>query len=139
MEGADHGGARRPPGRGGSYPGPVDDREDLDLPPYEDAGNHTDASHTALPARVEAWRRRTATGALLTGIARGLGQVFEPEREPPPIVAEARGEPLGPPRPVEAVLDPDDPTASSLVVRRWLMEEVQEGNPAPGDGAGSAS
>ena len=85
---------------------------------------------TALPARVEAWRRRTATGALLTGIARGLGQVFEPEREQPAIVAEAPGEPFGPPRPVEAVLDPDDPSASSLVVRQWLMDERD----APGGG-----
>lgn len=108
----------------------LDDLDDLGLPFDEGAGNHT-----ALPARVEAWRRRTATGALLTGIARGLGQVFEPEREQPAIVAEAPGEPLGPPRPVEAVLDPDDPAASSLVVRRWLMEQR---DPAPGNGAGSA-
>lgn len=78
---------------------------------------------TALPPRVEAWRRRTVTGALLTGIARGLGQALEPEREQPAIVAEAPGEPFGPPRPVEAVLDPDDPAASTLVVRRWLMED----------------
>jgi len=81
-----------------------------------------DAMHTTLPPRVEAWRRRTATGALLTGMARGLGQVFEPERDRPAIVAEAPGEPFGPPRPVEAVLDPDDPAASTLVVRRWLMD-----------------
>jgi hypothetical protein len=94
-----------------------DDDADLDRPFEEGAG-----SHTALPAPVEAWRRRTATGALLTGIARGFGEVFEPEREQPAIVAPAPGEPMGPPRPVEAVLDPDDPSASTLVVRRWLME-----------------
>ena len=99
-----------------------------DLDHLDDLGLSLDEGteiHTALPARVEAWRRRTATGALLTGIARGLGQVFEPEREEPAIVAPAPGEPPGPPRPVEAVLDPDDPSASSLVVRRWLMEGAE--------------
>lgn len=107
----------------------LDDLDDLDVQLDEGAGGHT-----ALPARVEAWRRRTATGALLTGIARGLGQVFEPEREQPAIVAEAPGEPFGPPRPVEAVLDPDDPSASSLVVRRWLMDRPVDGGDAPGEG-----
>ena len=84
---------------------------------------------TALPLRMEAWRRRTVTGALLTGVARGLGQVFETEREQPAIVAEAPGEPFGPPRPVEAVLDPDDPAASTLLIRRWLLDEEEGRSP----------
>lgn len=109
----------------------MDELDDLDLRFEESAG-----SHTALPPRVEAWRRRTATGALLTGMVRGFGEVFEPERDQAAIVAEAPGEPLGPPRPVEAVLDPDDPSASSLVVRRWLMEQDDV---APRDGAGSGN
>ncbi|HET6810896.1 MAG TPA: hypothetical protein VFH50_07800 [Acidimicrobiales bacterium] len=109
----------------------LDDLDDLDGELEEGAGGRT-----ALPPRVEAWRRRTATGALLTGMVRGFGEVFEPERDQPAIVAEAPGEPLGPPRPLEAVLDPDDPSASSLVVRRWLMEGADP-DPAPGNGAGS--
>ena len=101
-------------------------------PDPDSAGPDEPAQHNALPPRVEAWRRRSATGAMLTGIARGLGQVFEPEREQPAIVAEAPGEPLGPPRPVEAVLDPDDPSASTLVVRRWMMADP-EGGEEPGE------
>ena len=110
----------------------------MDAEPLEDANGledfglvdpDGDGMDNALPARVEAWRRRSVTGAMLTGIARGLGQVFEPEREQPAIVAEAPGEPFGPPRPVEAVLDPDDPTASTLVVRRWLLDGYEQ--PAP--------
>ncbi|HEX5266265.1 MAG TPA: hypothetical protein VFW24_05790 [Acidimicrobiales bacterium] len=120
--------------------------DDLEWPVEESVetwGENRPESHTALPARVEAWRRRTATGALLTGIARGFGEVFEPEREPAAIVAEAPGEPFGPPRPVEAILDPDDPSASSLVVRRWLMEGADRGGDgdagAPGEGPGPAA
>ena len=82
-----------------------------------------DELRNALPQRVEAWRRRTVTGAMLTGIARGLGQVFEPERERAAIVAEMPGAPPPPPGPVEAQIDPDDPEASRLIVRRWMLEE----------------
>lgn len=96
--------------------------DDFDDPAWPVEGADHPDRHTALPPWLEAWRRRTATGALLTGMARGLGAVFEPEREQPAIVAEAPGEPFGPPRPVEAVLDPDDPAASILLVRRWLMD-----------------
>ena len=94
------------------------DWDDLDLLPETAA-----ISHNALPAQLEAWRRRTVTGAVLTGLVRGFGQVFEPEREQPAIVAEAPGEPPGPPRPVEALLDPDDPRASILFVRGWLIDD----------------
>jgi hypothetical protein len=108
----------------------VDELDDLDLQLEEG-----DGPRTSLPPRVEAWRRRTATGALLTGMVRGFGEVFEPERDQPAIVAQAPGEPLGPPRPVEAVLDPDDPSASSLVVRRWLLDD-RDGGASPPSGRG---
>ena len=75
----------------------------------------------ALPPRVEAWRRRTATGALLTGVALGLAEVFEPPPAEVAIVAEAPGEPPGPPRAVTVHLDEDDPSASSVVIRPWLL------------------
>lgn len=85
-------------------------------------GRRAEPMTTSLPPRVEAWRRRSATGALLTGVALGLQEVFEPRRDPVAIVAEAPGEPPGPPQPLEVHLDPDDPAASSVVVRRWLLD-----------------
>lgn len=77
----------------------------------------------ALPPRVDAWRRRTATGALLTGVALGLAEVFEPPPAEVAIVAEAPGEPPGPPRAVTVHLDEDDPSASSVVIRPWLLPD----------------
>ena len=68
--------------------------------------------------------RRTGAGMVLNGIALGLAEVFEGSlREDPPIVQEAQGEP-DTPRHVEAYLDPDDPAASSVVVRSWRAIEA---------------
>ncbi|HEV2368952.1 MAG TPA: hypothetical protein VGR90_03705 [Acidimicrobiales bacterium] len=103
-----------------------DDPDDL----YEGDLGDPDARRTALPEKVEAWRRRTVTGAMLTGIARGLGQVFDPEKDKPAIVAEMPGAPPPPPGPVEAVIDPDDPAASLLVVKSWMLEREEEGEDA---------
>ena len=36
--------------------------------------------HTALPPKVESWRRRSVSGAILTGFAFGLREALEPER-----------------------------------------------------------
>lgn len=106
-----------------------------DLYEFDGAGDPDDPGPgrgSGLPPRVEAWRRRTVTGAMLTGIARGLGQVFEPERERAAIVSEMPGAPPPPPGPVEAVIDPEDPEASRLVVRRWMLEEEPEGSAGEG-------
>jgi hypothetical protein len=129
--------------------GDPDDLGDLDAF-AEGEPSDPDARRNALPEKVEAWRRRTVAGAMLTGIARGLGQVFDPEKEKPAIVAEMAGAPPPPPGPVEAVIDPDDPAASLLVVKAWMVEEdgevaaggadaragagadVDEAGPAPG-------
>ncbi|MDA8063600.1 MAG: hypothetical protein M0T80_14440 [Actinomycetota bacterium] len=72
------------------------------------------------PGRVEAWRRRSALGAVLTGIAIGLGEVFEAEREQPAIVQETSGLP---PRdlPVQADLGEASPKRSVVQVRPWLL------------------
>lgn len=78
--------------------------------------------HTALPPRVEAWRRRSAGGAIVTGVVRGLAEVFQPWRDEVAIVAEVPGAPPGPPGPLTVHLDEDDPTASSVVIRPWLMD-----------------
>ncbi len=95
--------------------------------PAEDANEHT-----ALPPRVESWRRRSATGAMLTGFAFGLQQVFEPERKEPAIMMETSGVP---PRdlPVEADLEAATSRRSVVKIRPWLLDEdLEEG----GSGAG---
>jgi hypothetical protein len=79
-------------------------------------------THTALPPKVESWRKRSATGAILTGFALGLQQVFEPERKEPAIVQETSGEP---PRdlPVEAELEGVVGRRSVVRIRPWLLDE----------------
>ena len=89
----------------------------------EDAqrGDDDEGAGTALPPRIELWRRRSATGAVLTGIALGLREALGQVQQPPAAVAEAPGEPPGPPEPVEFELDPDSPEHSRIVVRPWLL------------------
>ena len=84
-----------------------------------------EAQRTALPAKMEAWRRRSATGAILTGFAFGLKEVFEPEREEPAIVQQVPGEPPGN-LPVEAQLDHTRPDESVVTIRPWLLSSDDE-------------
>jgi len=79
--------------------------------------------------RVESWRRRSAVGALLTGIALGLGEVLEAERKEPAIIQETSGVP---PRdlPVEADLGEASPKRSVVHVRPWLLADP-DASPRP--------
>ncbi len=69
------------------------------------------------PDRISHWRRHSALGAVLTGLALGYQEVFDPEEERS-IVIEVDDE--GEPRdlPVELFLDPDSPTGSLCIVHR---------------------
>ena len=64
----------------GPTPGDPDRDDDSDLHAADEGEGGrrraNDANHTALPPKVEAWRKRSATGAMLTGFALGLQQVF---------------------------------------------------------------
>lgn len=83
-----------------------------------------DRSEILPSSGVQKFRRNTAVGAVLNGMALGLRDVFEPvQREEAPIVQDALGEP-DTPRHVDAHLDPDDPAASSVTVRPWLSSEI---------------
>ena len=86
-----------------------------------------DANHTALPPKVEAWRRRSATGAVLTGFALGLQQALGKEQEQPAIVMQTSGDP---PRdlPVEAEVEQGRPRQSVVNIRPWLLRRA----PQPG-------
>jgi hypothetical protein len=68
-------------------------------------------------------KARTATGALLTGIALGLRDVFDPEkkRDAIAIEQEAPGEPEGPQRyEIRLARSPRD---SQAIYRPWVDEE----------------
>lgn len=69
----------------------------------------------------EAWRRRSATGAVLTGIALGLRHALELQQEPPAIVQEVPGGPPGDDEPWAVQLDHDHPEESVVVIRPWLF------------------
>jgi hypothetical protein len=92
---------------------------------YRGGVDEEEAQRTALPPKMEAWRRRSATGAILTGFAFGLREVFEPEREEPAIVQQVPGEPPGD-LPVEAHLDGTRPDESVVTIRPWLLTADDE-------------
>jgi hypothetical protein len=123
-------------------PGPDDD---FDPPPDDDvldedaavdeepsADNPEGEPGTALPPRLEAWRRRSATGAILTGFARGLQQVFEKEQEQPSIIMTTSGDP---PKdlPVEAEVEQGRPRQSVVNIRPWLLDKPAPAEESPAD------
>jgi hypothetical protein len=104
-------------------------------PPEEAHPEHdVDDARPAPPRRFETWRRRSAVGAVATGIARGLQDVFYPKQDQPVIMAEAPGDPPDADRHVRVVLDPDDPTKSIAVFPPDQGEEPGGGPPATGNG-----
>lgn len=92
-----------------------------------DAAREVRDDPAAKAGRREGWRRRSATGAILTGFALGLQEVFEPEKKEPAIVMETSGDP---PRdlPVEAELEMATSRRSVVRIRPWLLED---GTPLP--------
>jgi len=69
------------------------------------------------PLRFHQWMKRSATGAVMTGVALGLQQALERRREIPAFVMEAPGEPDDPDAPIHLHFDPDDPTKTVAVIR----------------------
>lgn len=101
-------------------------------------------THTALPPKLEKWRKRSATGAILTGFALGLQEALEHREQEPSIVVQTSGDP---PRdlPVEADLESGRPRQSVVSIRPWLLpdgegqrdarggDEAQDGPGRPSD------
>jgi hypothetical protein len=87
---------------------------DHDVAPDHD--DHDESSDEIPSRRFDAWRRRSAVGGMATGIALGLQEVFYPNKNEPVISAEAPGEPPDADDRLRVVLDPDDPTKSTVVV-----------------------
>jgi len=101
--------------------------EDADYGIADDEGEQ----HTALPPKVEGWRKRSATGAVLTGFALGLQSVFEAKKEEPSIVLETSGDPPGD-LPIEADMEYRRPRQTVVNIRPWLLDqERSESNADP--------
>jgi hypothetical protein len=102
-----------------------EDTADLDT-------SDSEAAHTALPGKVESWRRRSATGAVLTGFALGLQQVFEKEHEQPAVIMQTSGDP---PRdlPVEADVERARPRHSVVNIRPWLLSKPDDAKAGDAD------
>jgi hypothetical protein len=113
----------------GDQPPKVDvDGMELHLDPAPDADGQV---HTALPPRVESWRRRSVAGAILTGIGLGLREALEPKRDEPAIMIEASGDPPGD-LPVEADLGGILPADKIVRIRPWLLSGGADAAP-PGE------
>lgn len=83
-----------------------------------------------LAAQRMSWRRRTATGAILSGLALGFQQVFEDKKQDVSVILETSGEPPSD-LPVEAELEGMAPRRSVVRIRPWLLGE--QGEEALGD------
>jgi hypothetical protein len=98
--------------------------EDIELgddPAREDLALEVDpadeATASSLPSRrFESWRRRTAVGALGTGFALALQDVFYPSDKDQVITAPAPGDPPDADERIRVHLDLDDPTKSVAVI-----------------------
>jgi len=98
--------------RGGRYPGGV---ASTPIPGAGDPDEDEQVGHD--PLRFHQWMKRSATGAVLTGVALGLQHALDARREVPGFVVEAPGEPEDPDAPITLHFDPDDPTRTVAVVR----------------------
>ena len=81
------------------------------------------------PLRFNRWMKRSASGAVLSGIALGLQQALEHKRETPAFVLEAPGEPEDPDAPITLHFDPDDPTKTVAVIRSPRADPGQPPGP----------
>ena len=81
------------------------------------------------PLRFSNWMKRSATGAVMSGIAVGLKEALQP-KQPIPFVIEASGEPEDPDKPIDLKFDPDSPAATVAIIRRPPVVEDPQ-SPAP--------
>jgi len=98
-----------------------------------DAGDERDGADEPVgsdPLRFNQWMKRSATGAVLSGIALGLQQALEPKRNLPTFVMEAPGEPDDPDAPITLHFDPDDPTKTIAVIRSADRPGPEAASPA---------
>ena len=80
------------------------------------------------PLRFNNWMKRSATGAVMTGIAIGLREALEPRRPEVAFVIEA-SDPDGPDGPIDLRFDPDSPQNTVAVIRRPPPDSTAETPP----------
>jgi hypothetical protein len=81
-------------------------------------GSEQTAADSRDPLRFNRWMKRSATGAVMTGIAVGLQQALELPKQEPAFVITASGEPDDPDKPIDLRFDPDSPADTVAVIRR---------------------
>jgi hypothetical protein len=87
----------------------------------EAAGDAPTAADRRSNRRVAGVRKASGMGAVLTGIAMGLQEVFYPEEDEIAMVVDADGEPdLD--HPVILDFDPTSPPGTSADARPWLLD-----------------
>lgn len=110
---------------------------DEDQVPEESDDREVEARSTALPPRVERWRKRSAAGAILTGLALGMQEALDAHKDEPQIMIQTSGTP---PKdlPVEADFEYGRPRQSVVSVRPWLLAESDKGTPERAAGEAGA-
>jgi hypothetical protein len=81
------------------------------------------------PRRFDAWRRRSAIGAIATGVALGLKEIFQPTNIEPVITAPAPGDPPDADERLRVILDPDDPTKSVAILPKAAVHSGAAASP----------
>lgn len=81
-------------------------------------GEDTGGDGAGDPLRFSNWMKRSATGAVMTGIAFGLKEALQPKREEVALVIEAPGEPDDPDKPIDLRFDPESPADTVAIIRR---------------------
>ena len=81
------------------------------------------------PLRFSNWMKRSATGAVMTGIAVGLKEALQSKTKEVPFVIESRGEPDDPDKPIDLRFDPDSPEDTVAIIRRPAAEAGPDGPP----------
>jgi hypothetical protein len=74
------------------------------------------------PLRFNNWMKRSASGAVMTGIALGLQHALETRMDKPAFVMEAPGEPDDPDAPIDLRFDPDNPANTVAIIRQPVSE-----------------
>jgi hypothetical protein len=85
------------------------------------------------PLRFNRWMKRSATGAVMTGIAVGLQQALELPKQEPAFVITASGQPDDPDKPIDLRFDPDSPADTVAVIRRPVVVEPPVAEPPVAD------
>jgi hypothetical protein len=96
-----------------------------------DDGPDDDTFEGRDPLRFNRWMKRSATGAVMTGISLGLREALEQTKNEPALMIEASGQPDDPDHPIELHFDPDNPADTVAVIRQPRPRAVEP--PETGD------